>query len=46
VSSYFFLGERLTPIQWAGVVVTLITVGSVTWLTGSAHVPAVKAAAE
>jgi drug/metabolite transporter (DMT)-like permease len=46
VSSYFFLGERLTMFQWFGAVVALVAVCSVTWLTSPTELPSFEPAAK
>jgi len=46
ISSYFFLGERLTIFQWFGAVIALAAVCSVTWLTAPTEIPSLEPAAE
>ena len=33
--AFLFLGERLTPIQWVGAAVILVSVFELVWLTGA-----------
>jgi drug/metabolite transporter (DMT)-like permease len=46
ISSYFFLGERLTIFQWLGAVIALAAVCSVTWLTTPTEIQNLEPAPE